>query len=594
MEKNKVYTLWIKSSFVFLSIMLFYHQDLMILFNEALNSDLATHILAIPFFLAFILYRTRNILRAFDSDILRSRNSLMLNLLKDLMGILLCALAYLIKWIGSYSFHTLEYHIASLPLFTSGIILLLFDFNALRGLLFPIVFSLFLIPPPVEIVQQVGTYLSFYSSIAAYNILKIMQLPVSLSYTDGNPIIYVYMQSGENIPFVIDLACSGIYSLMGFLIFGLFIAYLIRGKMIKKFMILVIGFPIIYILNIIRIIILVIIGFFSGPHSALNIFHMFGGWVLIFLGTFIILVVSEKLLKIRLFDRENSSCNNCGNNSNIPYCSLCGRVFRFNYNLSTSSILKMICILIILISLTFTQIPVYTLTKGSANILMKDFSGETSTLKIFPIIENYDLHFVYRDVSFEEISGQYASLVYQYVPEDPSKPIIWITLEIGSAKANLHPWEVCLVTWPQILGKEPLVVQLDLKDVKLLENPPLTARYFAYLNKQSGLTETILYWYTRSVFMSEKEYTEKWLKISVLSFKYYPEDYIIAEEEIYPFAKKIAEYSQPIITWSKFALAIAYNGPILLLIVIGGIISLIVFYELELFSRKRNANIIYN
>ncbi|MBS7630258.1 exosortase/archaeosortase family protein [Candidatus Bathyarchaeota archaeon] len=562
--------------------------------NEALNSDLATHILAIPFLVAYICFRIRHRFRALASDILVNTNSPARRALTNIIGILLCAFAYFLRWTGSYSFIPLEYHIASLPIFISGLILLIFNFHVLRALFFPVVFLLFMIPPPVELAQQVGGYLSYYSSHGAYNLLKAVNLPVRLSDLDGNPIIFVKIPSGEEYPFVIDLACSGIYSLIGFLIFALFLAYLVRGPLIKKTAILLLGLPLIYLLNILRITILVIIGFASGPYAALNLFHIFGGWFLILIGTLIILLTSEKLLKVSLFGSEPIHCNDCEKYSINQYCSSCGKMHRFKYNFSRLSLLKIISILAISIILIFIQVPVYNLTNGSAEIFIKKYSGEVFTTNIFPKINGYELKFVYRDTSFEEISGQDAALMYMYAPRDPSKPLVWVGLEIGPAKANLHTWEVCLITYPQSLGREPSVIQLDSRDIKLLDNPPLTARYFAFIDKKNNFTETILYWYTKSVFRSEGEYVEKWSKISVIKLDDNPSDYLEAEEEIYPFAKSIAEYWQPVVTWSKFALVIAYHGVTLLLLTGSFIIASTGVYLYGLFSEKRHAKIMFN
>ena len=576
------------------SITIIYWQDFAILLNEALNSDLATHILAIPFLVTYIGFRTRHIFKAFASNILAKPNKSARRSLENIIGLLLCTLAYFLRWIGSYSFLPLEYHIASLPIFASGLIILIFNFNVLRVLLFPMSFLLFLIPPPVELAQQVGGLLSYYSSHGAYNILRVFNLPVRLSELEGNPIIFVQIPSGEEYPFVIDLACSGIYSLIGFLIFALFLAYLVRGSLIKKTAILLLGLPIIYLLNILRITILIIIGFTSGPYAALNLFHIFGGWFLILLGTLIILLVSEKILKISLFGLEPIQCNDCENYSNSQYCPSCGKILQLKYDFSKFSWMKIAGILAISISLIFIQVPVYNLTNGSAEIFIKKYSGEVFTTNIFPKIDGYELKFVYRDTSFEEISGQDASLMYQYAPRDPSKPIIWVGLEIGLAKANLHTWEVCLITYPKSLGREPTVIQLDSRDTKLLENPPLTARYFAFVDKKNNFTETILYWYTKSVFRTGEEYVEKWAKISVIKLDKNPSDYLKAEDEIYPFAKSIAEYWQPVVTWSKFALVIAYHGVTLFLLNGVFLIVFIGTYLYAIFSQKRYAKIMFN
>jgi exosortase/archaeosortase family protein len=48
----------------------------------------------------------------------------------------------------------------------------------------------------------------------------------------------------------VDIACSGIYSLIGFVVFSAFIAYIIRESPKKKLATLLMGIPLIVALNI--------------------------------------------------------------------------------------------------------------------------------------------------------------------------------------------------------------------------------------------------------------------------------------------------------------------------------------------------------
>jgi exosortase/archaeosortase family protein len=85
--------------------------------------------------------------------------------------------------------------------------------------------------------------------------------------------------------FSIDVACSGVYSLIGFLIFAVFIAYITRGRLWDKGAILVLGIPLIIALNVIRITTILAIGNAYGDELALQVFHALGATVLMFIGT---------------------------------------------------------------------------------------------------------------------------------------------------------------------------------------------------------------------------------------------------------------------------------------------------------------------
>lgn len=64
-----------------------------------------------------------------------------------LAGGLLFTLAIVTYWHGSYTFQPLEYHLASLPIFLVGLLLILYGVGTLRAVAFPLAFLLPLIPP---------------------------------------------------------------------------------------------------------------------------------------------------------------------------------------------------------------------------------------------------------------------------------------------------------------------------------------------------------------------------------------------------------------------------------------------------------------
>ncbi|TFH14009.1 hypothetical protein E4H04_11010, partial [Candidatus Bathyarchaeota archaeon] len=137
-QKNSA--IWIKIITTLFVIFLFYWQDFTILYNEALNNEIVTHIISVPFIMVASLYRLRK--RVKSSILIEEKKRD--NEIKYLIGFILCFSAYLIKIYGSYTFYSLEYHVLSLPVFISGIILILFNYNTLNNLRFPTLFTLFL------------------------------------------------------------------------------------------------------------------------------------------------------------------------------------------------------------------------------------------------------------------------------------------------------------------------------------------------------------------------------------------------------------------------------------------------------------------
>jgi len=551
----------IKITVVILATVIVFSQDLAMIFNDALQSETTSYILAIPFLLIYLVYRKRKMIKAaipvHSSKIFRSVP------VDEIVGAFLLLASFLLYWYGSYTFTPLEYHIFALPIFASACILILFNIQTLKQLLFPIAFLFLLMPPPEEILYNLGALLSTVSSELSYNLLKIFGFPVALSAEYGSPVMFITQRDGTTISLAVDIACSGIYSLIGFLVFALFIAYIIRDKTWKKVLILLLGFPLIYILNVLRITIIGIIGYYYGEDLALNVFHLIGGWVLIFLGTLLLLATSEKLLKIRISAKHTEECPECRQRhaTDRSFCLACGRIHETHLNrINKKDVAKATGLILSVILILSIQTPVFALTEGPAEVIVQTAKGEQVTTEILPEIPGYTLTFLYRDQAFEQRAKQDASLVYAYSPYNETKEAAWVTIEIASSKSSLHRWETCLITWPISHGYQLKVDQIALKDVQLLENPPIIGRYFIFQYKTSNLTQAVLYWYETSIFKVNSTSQQKQVKISVIAYPDSPEDSFEVESQLRIFAVEIASDWQAIETWSQISLLISQNG----------------------------------
>jgi len=112
----------IKAVTIILATIAIYFQDLTTVANEAIRSELMSHIIAIPFLLTYLIYRKRKMLRAtipFETTNPTQKPTYT----HEIVGALLCLTAFLLYWHGSYTFTPLEYHMISLPIFTAGLIL---------------------------------------------------------------------------------------------------------------------------------------------------------------------------------------------------------------------------------------------------------------------------------------------------------------------------------------------------------------------------------------------------------------------------------------------------------------------------------------
>jgi exosortase len=590
-RNNISLALALKVSVITIAVVAFYFRDLMIIFSNAISDESSTHLLIIPFMFAYILFRKRRVLTAAINQNFRDT----LNNFDTAMGALLVAIAVLVYWYGSYNFTPIEIHMFTLPIFATGLILILFNRHNLRHLAVPILFLFFLMPPPTEILYSAGSALSVVSAMAANGITNLVGISTVFSANQyGSPMISMTRPDLTSSSFSVDIACSGIYSLIGFVVFSAFIAYIIRESPKKKLAILLMGIPLIIALNIFRITTLLIIGYNYGDAIALQIFHTIGGTVLMFIGTIILFGVSEKLFKK---PPAANTCLQCDSNITVPgksFCDGCGKLFSYpKEKLKRADLAKILSIAIVIGMLVSIQAPVFALTEGpsAAFIQTQTPGGGQGNAMILPKIDGYNLNYLKRDYDFQVASGQDASLIYAYTPivaGNGSNPQIWVTVEVATAVGSLHRWETCLINYPLSQGYKPQVTQLDLRDIQTNDNPPILARYFAFQDDTYNQTEVVLYWYQTGTFQQNETGTsvEKNVKISLVVYPNNPDGVKVAEDKLLPLAIQINSYWQPIKSWTAVSIVLSQNG--LTLSIISFIVLIVlVFYKVLFFDRSQ-------
>ena len=580
----------LKFSVVTIAVVALYFQDLSMVFKGALADESTFHILAIPFLFAYLLFRKRKMINAAIQPPQTGTRGFQ-KYFSTLTGITLSAVAILTYWYGSYTFTPLEYHMLTLPFLAAGLILILFNLQTLKQLIFPIAFLIFLTPPPEEIFYSVGSALANLSASASNALANVFGLHAVLSTNLGSPVITLTRPDHTTLAFSVNVACSGVYSLIGFLIFALFVAYIMRGKLRNKFAILIMGIPLIVALNIIRITTILAIGYNFGEDLALQLFHYVGATVLMFIGTLLLLAITEKAFKKPKPPQPCPTCNPTPTNPTEPFCPNCGKLFKHpKTKLNRTDITKIAGIAIIVVILLSIQAPVFALTQGPAQVIIQTPSGTeiNTSNSLLPNMTGYTLSYVYRDTAFEQLSGDDAALVYAYGSTDASKQTVWVAVQIAASVSSEHGWETCLINWPLSQGDQATVNQLDLRDIQIQENPPMTARYFAFQYKNTNQTQVILYWYETATFNTNNTAQTKSVMISLVTYPSSPQGVSDAEAQELPIANAINNYWQPIQTWSTIALSISQNG-LALSAGATAILVLLIIYAVYLDRKKKLA-----
>jgi exosortase len=587
---------------VLAAVVAVYHQDLQLIFLDAIQNEAANQaLLVLPIF-GYLIYRKRKMLRAVTSFKETDQHTSILQGMgrsSTLIGILLSTASVIFYWYGSYTFMPLEYHILTLPIFTAGLVLALFNLETLRQLIFPILFLFFLTPIPEELLFKLSNILSTSSSLVSSAVANVLGANSVVSTSGINPTIIVTRPDNSILGFSLDTACSGVYPLIAFVMFAFFTAYIIRDKPWKKTVIFLLGIPLMYLLNILRITIVLLLGYHYGGQLALQTFHLFGGLALTIIGTVLLLTVAEGVFKTQMFSKGPTTqpCNECQapNSKQESFCHNCGRLLQYpKTELRRIDIAKIFAVLAAVSFLVWIQAPVFAVTQGPAKLIIQTPTGEQGNTQILPQIAGYNLSFIFRDKDFENASNQDASLIYLYNPQDRTKENVWASIEVAQTSSSLHRWEVCEITWPISQGYEPNVNQLDLRDIQILENPPIVARYFAFQYKDSNDTQVVLYWYETSTLVLNDTLEQKQVKISLISYPPSQQEIEQTENNLMNFATAIAGYWQPTKTWTQIALMISKNGLALSSISAALIVCMILLSALDVVKRRKTITRTYS
>jgi exosortase len=398
-----------------------------------------------------------------------------------------------------------------------GIILLLFGFDAFRILILPTLLLLFLSPIPLIFLESYGSYL--IDSVATFTTLVLrLFLPVEVSY---RPVVVlsVYTNTGQRISFELAAACSGFYSLIALGFFLAVILFMMSGSIMKKSAFTVLGVFVDYVLNALRIVLTVVLGYFSGYGLAVDFFHSFGGIVLLFLEAFILICVGEKLFKMSLFHKEVlSNCQHPLKSNNI--CVECGRVFKLPKTpVRWKHLAAIVLVLAITAGLMFQASSMNynrVVNEQSQGIELNLYTGQT---RIFSNVSGWSSTFVGREYEAERRLGLDFVGDYVLYREKPSYEVS-VILELSNAQSKFHTWEGCLnyQSFDVNIERRYFGVVFDEND-NIVTGETIIADAPIYQNKI-----IILYWFDY-LYFETNETARTWaVKLSLVKYVYYGND----------------------------------------------------------------------
>lgn len=171
---------------------------------------------------------------------------------------------------------------------------------ALRRLWFPIIYCLFLITPPENVLFVATRPIKDFLSVAVINVLS------AAGYAVAGTGVMIQIDSYQ---LLVATACSGINSLIGICAVSLLYVHLRRGSEPRYALLLtMLLIPIAVLANFIRIILLVLMTHYFGESVAQGVFHELTGLGIFILSLLLLMVIDVALQPVAQRLRGGGSC----------------------------------------------------------------------------------------------------------------------------------------------------------------------------------------------------------------------------------------------------------------------------------------------
>jgi exosortase/archaeosortase family protein len=182
----------------------------------------------------------------------------------------------------------------TLPFFVAGAVAVIFGVRVLWRQKVAVAFLLLAWPYPYTSVL-LGV-LNAFTSATLFAITKILHVVHVATPVGGSTnAVFTVVHDGHPFNLSVISACSGVSSVVGFLLVGAAFAAIIRGPIIRKLVWLVGGMLLLWALNLARLTLVFWAGQHFGEHFAIDVLHPYIGLVLFVVGVTIMILCTRPL-----------------------------------------------------------------------------------------------------------------------------------------------------------------------------------------------------------------------------------------------------------------------------------------------------------
>jgi len=182
----------------------------------------------------------------------------------------------------------------TLPVFVAGAVAIIFGVRVLWRQKLAVGYLFLGWPYPYSSVLL--RVLDAFTAATLFAIREILRLvPVAKSVASPDGTLFVVTHHGQSFPLSIVSACSGVNSVVGFLLIGSAFAAVVRGPLVRKALWLIGGMLLLWAINLARITFIFWAGKTWGEHVAIGVLHPFVGLVTFSLGVILLVALIRPL-----------------------------------------------------------------------------------------------------------------------------------------------------------------------------------------------------------------------------------------------------------------------------------------------------------
>jgi exosortase/archaeosortase family protein len=182
----------------------------------------------------------------------------------------------------------------TLPFFVAGAVAILFGVRVLWRQKLAIGFLFLAWPYPYQsVLLRLLDAFTAGTLFCIERIVTVVHVATTVPSVDNT--LFSVVHHGQSFPLSIVSACSGVNSVVGFLLVGSAFAAVVRGPALRKVVWLLSGMLLLWMINLGRIIFIFWSGQMWGEHVAINILHPFIGMVTFSIGVVVMLLMMRPM-----------------------------------------------------------------------------------------------------------------------------------------------------------------------------------------------------------------------------------------------------------------------------------------------------------